>query len=168
MADGFSVAVHHRDGVVVLVARGDVRGDAEALRDLVGVALHALDDQPAVIAVCDLYVHHTEGLAALRWLLRQRPAGAPTVVIARSAQRRRLQGVFGPQVAWYPAELHTPWIGVAASLSYRRRHLTGDRRTDPGEEQISRLLRAAAEERAVTPGDAPGRSSGQQDQPAHR
>jgi hypothetical protein len=94
-------------------------------------------------------VHHAEGLAALRWLLRQRPAGAPTVVIARSAQRRRLPGVFGSQVAWYPAELHTPWIGVTASLSHRRRHLTGDLLTDPGEEQISRLLWAAARERAV-------------------
>jgi CheY-like chemotaxis protein len=149
MADGFTVQVHSRDGVVVLVARGDVRGDAEGLRELAGVALRALDDQPAVIAVCDLYVHHADGLAALRWLLRQRPASAPTVVIARSAQRRRLHGVFGSRVAWYPAELHTPWIGVAASLSHRRRHLTGDQLTDPGEEQISRLLWAAARERAA-------------------
>jgi hypothetical protein len=149
MADGFTVQVHHRDGVVVLVARGDVRGDAEGLRELVGVALRALADQPAVIAVCDLYVHHAAGLDALRWLLRQRPPGAPTVVIARSVQRRRLHGVFGSQVAWYPAELHTPWIGVAASLSHRRRHLTGDRLTDPGEEQIGRLLWAAARERAL-------------------
>jgi hypothetical protein len=149
MADGFTVQVHSRDGVVVLVARGDVRGDAEGLRELAGVALRALDDQPAVIAVCDLYVHHAAGLAALRWLLRQRPTSAPTVVIARSVQRRRLHGVFGSRVAWYPAELHTPWIGVAASLSHRRRHLTGDQLTDPGEEQISRLLWAAARERAA-------------------
>ena len=149
--DGVTVAVRHRDGVVVVEARGDLREDAEALRQLVGVALVALDDQPAVIAVCDLYVHHADGLAALRSLLRQRPAGAPTVVIARSAQRRRLHGVFGPQVAWYPAELTTPWIGVAASLSHRRRHLTGDQRTDPGEEQMSRLLWAAALERAADP-----------------
>ncbi|HEV7870685.1 MAG TPA: hypothetical protein VGO95_05460 [Modestobacter sp.] len=147
--DGLLVEVHDRDGVVVLVASGDVRGDADVLRQLVGVAMAALDDQPAVIVVCDLYVHHADGLAALRSLLRQRPIGSPTVVIARSAQRRRLQGVFGPQVAWYPAELHTPWIGVAASLSHRRRQLTGDRRTDPGEEQISRLLWAAARERAI-------------------
>ena len=151
MVDGFTVRVHHRDGVVVVVARGDVRGDAAALRELVGVALRALDDQPAVIAVSDLYVQHAEGLAALRSLLRQRPPGAPTVVIARSAQRRRLTGVFGAQVAWYPAELTTPWIGVAASLSHRRRHLTGDRRTDPGEEQIGRLLWAAAMEPAAAP-----------------
>jgi hypothetical protein len=147
VGDGLTVEVHDRDGVVVLVARGDVRGDADALLELVGVAMTTLDDRPAVIAVCDLYVHHAEGLAALRTLLRQRPPSAPTVVIARSAQRRRLHGVFGSQVAWYPAELHTPWIGVAASLSHRRRHLTGDRRTDPGEEQIGRLLWAAARER---------------------
>jgi CheY-like chemotaxis protein len=153
MADGFTVEVRHRDGVVVVEARGDLRGDAEALRALVGVALHALDDQPAVIAICDVYVHHADGLAALRWLLRQRPVAAPTVVIARSAQRRRLHGVFGSRVAWYPAELHTPWIGVTASLSHRRRHLTGDQLTDPGEEQISRLLWAAARERAVVPSD---------------
>ena len=145
--DGLTVEVHDRDGVMVLVARGDVRGDADLLRELVGVAMVALADRPAVITVCDLYVHHAEGLSALRSLLRQRPPGAPTVVIARSAQRRRLHGVFGSQVAWYPAELHTPWIGVAASLSHRRRHLTGDRRTDPGEEQIGRLLWAAARER---------------------
>jgi hypothetical protein len=149
--DTYTVEVHHRDGVVVLVARGDVRGNADALRQLVGVSLVALDDQPAVIAVCDLYVHHAEGLTALRALLRQRPPGAPTVVIARSAQRRRLHGVFGPQVAWYPAELTTPWIGVAASLSHRRRHLAGGQRTDPGDEQMSRLLWAAAMERAEAP-----------------
>jgi hypothetical protein len=59
--------------------------------------------------------------------------------------------VFGPQVAWYPAELTTPWIGVAASLSHRRRHLTGGQRTDPGDEQMSRLLWAAAMERAEAP-----------------
>jgi len=150
--DGVRVEVRHRDGVVVVAARGDLRGDPEALRQLVGVALVALDDQPAVIAVCDLYVHHADGLAALRTMLRQRPPAAPTVAIARSAQRRRLHGVFGPQVAWYPAELTTPWIGVAASLSHRRRHLTGDQRTDPGEEQIGRLLWAAARERAVIAG----------------
>jgi len=149
MADGFTVEVRHRDGVVLVVARGDLRGDAEALGNLVGLTLRALDDQPAVISICDVYVHHADGLAALRRLLRQRPAGVPTVVIARSAQRRRLPGLFGGQVAWYPAELHTPWIGVAASLSHRRRHLTGDQLTDPGEEQISRLLWAAARERAV-------------------
>jgi CheY-like chemotaxis protein len=149
MADGLTVEVLDRDGVVVLVARGDVRGDAAALRELAGVALHALADQPAVIAVCDLYVHHADGLSALRTLLRQRPPSAPTVVIARSAQRRRLPGVFGSTVAWYPAELRTPWIGVAASLSHRRRHLTGDQITEAGEEQISRLLWAAARERAV-------------------
>jgi hypothetical protein len=149
MADGFTVEVRHRDGVVVVAARGDLREDAGALSDLVGLAVRALDDQPAVISICDVYVHHADGLAALRWLLRQRPARAPTVVIARSAQRRRLPGVFGSRVAWYPAELHTPWIGVAASLSHRRRHLTGDPLTDPDEEQISRLLWAAARERAV-------------------
>ena len=71
------------------------------------------------------------------------------MVVARSAQRRRLQGVFGSQVAWYPAELHTPWIGVAASLSHRRRHLTGDQLTDPGEEQMRLLLWAAGQERAA-------------------
>jgi hypothetical protein len=76
--DTYTVEVHHRDGVVVLVARGDVRGNADALRQLVGVSLVALDDQPAVIAVCDLYVHHAEGLTALRALLRQRPPGAPS------------------------------------------------------------------------------------------
>jgi hypothetical protein len=145
--DGLTVEVHDRDGVVVLVARGDVRGDADPLREMVGVAMVTLADRPAVIAVCDLYVHHAEGLAALRSLLRQRPPSAPTVVIARSAQRRRLHGVFGSQVAWYPAELHTPWIGVTASLSHRRRHLTGEQLTDPGEEQIERLLWAAARER---------------------
>jgi CheY-like chemotaxis protein len=149
MADEFTVAVHHRDGVVVLVVRGDVRRDIQALREPVGVALRALGDQPAVIAICDLYVQHADGQAAMRWLLRQRPPGSPTVVIARSAQRRRLQGVFGLEVAWYPAELHTPWIGVSASLSHRRRHLTGDHRNDPGEETMSRLLWAAAHERAV-------------------
>jgi hypothetical protein len=153
MADGFTVQAHDRDGVVVLVARGDLRGDAQALRELVGVALRTLGDQPAVIAVCDLYLHGADGLDALRWLLRQRPPGAPTVVIARSAQRRRLPGVFGPQVAWYPAELTTPWIGVAASLSHRRRHLTSEQRADPGEEQISRLLWAAAHERATVAAD---------------
>jgi CheY-like chemotaxis protein len=151
MADGFTVAVHQRDGIVVLAARGDLRGDAGALRELAGVALVALDDQPAVIAICDLYVHRADGLAALRWLLRQRPPSAPTVVIARSAQRRRLHGVFGTGVAWYPAELTTPWIGVAASLSHRRRHLTGDQRSDPGEELISSLLWAAAREREALP-----------------
>jgi CheY-like chemotaxis protein len=145
--DGLTVEVHDRDGVKVLVARGDVRGDADLLRELVGVAMVALADRPAVIAVCDLYVHHADGLSALRSLLRQRPPSAPTVVIARSAQRRRLHGVFGSQVAWYPAELHTPWIGVTASLSHRRRHLTGEQFTDPGEEQIERLLWAAARER---------------------
>lgn len=146
--DGFTVTVHHRDGVVVLVARGDVRGDAAGLRELAGMALMTLGDQPAVVSVCDLYVHHADGLAALRWLLRQRPAGAPTVVIARSAQRRRLPGVFGARVAWYPAELQTPWIGVAASLAHRRRHLAGDRRTDSAEEEIGHLLWAAARELA--------------------
>jgi hypothetical protein len=145
--DGFTVTVHNRENVVVLVARGDVRGDAAAVRELVGLALLALGDQPAVISVCDLYVHHAAGLSALRWLLRQRRTGAPTVVIARSAQRRRLQGVFGSRVAWYPAELHTPWIGVAASLSHRRRHLTGHERTERGEEEIGELLWAAAWER---------------------
>ena len=151
MADDFTVAVHHRDGVAVLVARGDVRGDVEALRAPVGIAVQALGDAPAVIAICDLYVHHADGPAAMRWLLRQRPAGSATVVIARSAQRRRLHGVFGPRVAWYPAELHTPWIGVCAALSHRRRHLAGDQRTDPGEELIGRLLWAAANERAHVP-----------------
>jgi hypothetical protein len=151
VGDGLTVEVHHRDGVVVLVARGDFRGDAEALRQLVGVALMALGDQPAVISICDLYVHHADGLAAMRWLLRQRPPSSPTVVIARAAQRRRLHGVFGSQVAWYPAELHTPWIGVSASLSHRRRHLTADQRTDPGEEAIGRLLWAAARERTADP-----------------
>jgi hypothetical protein len=148
MAEDFTVAVHQRDGVAVLVARGDLRGDVDALREPVGVAVRALGDQPAVIVICDLYVHHADGAAAMRWLLRQRPPGSPTVVIARSAQRRRLHGVFGPRVAWYPAELHTPWIGVSASLSHRRRHLTGNQRTDPGEEQIGRLLWAAANEQA--------------------
>ena len=148
MADEFTVAVHHRDGVAVLTVRGDVRSDIDALREPVAVAVRALGEQPAVIVICDLYMQHVDGPAAMRWLLRQRPAGSATVVVARSAQRRRLQGVFGPRVAWYPAELHTPWIGVSASLSHRRRHLTGGQRTDPGEEQISRLLWAAAEERA--------------------
>jgi CheY-like chemotaxis protein len=145
--DGLTVEVHDRDGVKVLVARGDVRGDADLLRELVGVAMVTLADRPAVIAVCDLYVHHADGLSALRSLLRQRPPSAPTVVIARSAQRRRLHGVFGSQVAWYPAELHTPWIGVTASLSHRRRHLTGEQLTEPGEAQIERLLWVAARER---------------------
>ena len=146
--DGVTVTVHHRDDVVVLVARGDVRGDNAALLQLVGVALLALDDQPAVVDVCDLYVHRQDGLAALRWLLLQRPPGALTVVLARSALRRRLHGVFGPQVAWYPAELHTPWIGVAASLSHRRRHLPREQRADAAEEQIGVLIWAAARERA--------------------
>ena len=147
MADEFTVAVHHRDGVVVLVVRGDVRRDIQALREPVGVALRALGDQPAVIVICDLYVQHADGRAAMRWLLRQRPPGSPTVVVARSAQRRRLQGVFGPEVAWYPAELHTPWIGVSASLSHRRRHLPPDQRTASAEDQMRELLWAAAEER---------------------
>jgi hypothetical protein len=145
--DGLTVDVHERDGIVVLVAQGDVRGDSDVLRQLVGVGMATLGDRPAVISVCDLYVHHAEGLAALRWLLRQRPPGAPTVIIARSAQRHRLHGVFGSQVAWYPAELHTPWIGVTASLSHRRRHLPGEQLTDSGEAQIERLLWVAARER---------------------
>ena len=145
--DAIEVTVHDRGTAVVVVARGDVRGDTEALRELVGLALAAIDQKPAVIDVCDLYSHHQDGLAALRWLLRQRPHGAPTVVIARSAQRRWLHGVFGAQVAWYPAELHTPWIGVSASLSHRRRHLPPDQRTPAAEEQMRELLWAAAEER---------------------
>jgi hypothetical protein len=145
--ESIQVTVHDRGSVVVVVARGDVRGDTDALREMVGLALGAIDAKPAVIDVCDLYVHHQDGLAAVRWLLRRRPPDAPTVVIARSAQRRRLHGVFGPQVAWYPAELHTPWIGVAASLSHRRRHLSPEVRTAVSEERMRELLWAAAEER---------------------
>jgi hypothetical protein len=147
--DGVTVTVHHRDDVVVLAARGDVRDDPATLLQLVGVALVALDDQPAVIDVCDLYVHRQDGLAALRWLLLQRPPGALTVVLARTALRRRLHGVFGAQVAWYPAELHTPWIGVSASLSHRRRHLPVTRRQEDTEARIGTLLWAAARERQV-------------------
>ena len=148
-SDGVTATVHHRDGVVVLVARGDVRGDSTALVRLVGVALMALDDQPAVLDVCDLYVHRQDGVAALRWLLTQRPLGALTVVLARTALRRRMTGVFGPRVAWYPAELHTPWIGVSASLAHRRRQVPVARREDVDEEQIAELLWAAARERAT-------------------
>ena len=149
--DGVSAEVHHRDGVVVLVARGDVRGDTAALVDLVGVALMALGDQPAVLDVCDLYVHRQDGLGALRWLLAQRPENALTVVLARTALRRRLTGVFGPQVAWYPAELHTPWIGVSASLSHRRRHLPVTQRWEVDEALIGTLLWTAAREREALP-----------------
>ena len=147
--DGVTATVHHRDGVVVLVARGDVRGDSTALVHLVGVALMALDDQPAVLDVCELYVHRQDGVAALRWLLTQRPLGALTVVLARTALRRWMTGVFGPQVAWYPAELHTPWIGVSASLAHRRRQVPAARRQDVDEERIEELLWAAARERAA-------------------
>jgi hypothetical protein len=54
MADGFTVEVRHRDGVVVVVARGDLREDTGSLSDLVGLAVRALDDQPAVISICDV------------------------------------------------------------------------------------------------------------------
>jgi hypothetical protein len=145
--------VHQRDGVVVLVARGDVRGHSDALVRLVGVALMALQDKPAVLDVCELYVHRQDGLAALRWLLAQRPPGALTVVLARTALRRRMHGVFGPQVAWYPAELVTPWIGVSASLSHRRRHVPAAHREADSEQQIGRLLWTAAQERALVRGE---------------
>ncbi|MGY2081125.1 hypothetical protein [Modestobacter sp. SYSU DS0657] len=149
MADGIDVRVHQHDDVVVLVARGDVRGDPESLRRLVGVALLALDDQPAVLDVCDLYVHRREGLAALRWLIRERPPGARTVVLARTAMRRHMHGVFGRGVAWYPAEVQTPWVGVAAALSHHRRHLPADQRSDLDLDQLVPLLWAAAEQRAA-------------------
>jgi len=150
--DGITVAVHAREDVVVLVARGDVRGDSTALVRLVGVALMALRDEPAVLDVCDLYVYRQDGLAALRWLLAQRPTGALTVVLARTAMRRRMHGVFGPQVAWYPAELLTPWIGVSASLSHRRRHLPLAQRRAEQEAEIGTLLWAAARQRATVGG----------------
>ncbi|MQA34208.1 hypothetical protein [Modestobacter roseus] len=149
MADGISVRVHQHGDVVVLVAHGDVRDDQESLRRLVGVALMALDDRPAVLDVCDLYVHRREGLEALRWLIRQRPPGARTVVLARTTMRRHMVGVFGRDVAWYPAEVQTPWVGVAASLSHHRRHLPAAQRSELDLEQLVPLLWAAAEQRAT-------------------
>ncbi|MEU2349933.1 hypothetical protein [Modestobacter sp. NPDC049651] len=156
MADRLDVTVRSNGTVVVLCARGDVREEPQLLGELVGVALAALDDRPAVVDVSDLYVQRHAGLDALRRLLRQRPPGAPTVVLARTALRRRLVGVFGPDTAWYPSEVHTPWLGVAASLAHRRHHLP---RAGLAlvEDPLSELLWAAARERAT--GQEPGGSS---------
>lgn len=156
MVDRLDVTVRYGGPAVVLSARGDVRDDPHLLRELVGVALAALGDRPAVVDVSDLYVQRHEGLEALRRLLRQRPAGARTVVLARTSLRRRLVGVFGPDTAWYPAEVLTPWLGVAASLAHRRHHLPRGG-LELVEDPLSGLLWAAARERAA--GQEPGGSS---------
>ena len=148
MTDRLDVTVRCSGPIVVLCARGDVRDSPELLRELVGVGLAALDDRPAVVDVSDLYVQRHEGLDALRRLLCRRPPGARTVVLARTPLRRRLHGVFGPDTAWYPAEVHTPWLGVAASLAHRRHHLPRGG-LELVEDPLSELLWAAAHERAA-------------------
>ena len=140
--------MHQSRGVVLVTVRGDVDGDPAALRMLGGAAVQATGRRPALVDLSDLHVHHRSGLAALHEVVQGRPAGTATVVLTRTSMRRRLTGLFGPDVAWYPAGVHVPWVGVAASLSHRRRRLPAAQRTHPVADPLGELVWAAARERA--------------------
>jgi hypothetical protein len=145
--DRWEIVVREGGPAVVLTVRGVVRAGFGLLHDHLADAVDELGDRPAVVDVSELWVQHPAALQVLRSLLGRRPPGSGTVVLARTSTRRRLHGVFDVDVAWYPAELRTPWLGVAAALAHRRYQLPAPDRTAPQADPLGELLWAAAQER---------------------
>ncbi|SDG61091.1 hypothetical protein [Klenkia brasiliensis] len=147
--DGVEVVLRDGGPAAVVTVRGEVRHAVPQLAESLAGALQLAADRPAVVDVSDLWLHRPVAVAVLRGLVRDRPAGAVTVVLARAATRRRLRGLFCAEVAWYPAELRTPWLGVAAALAHRRHQLPADQRAHPVTDPLAELLWAAAQECAT-------------------
>jgi hypothetical protein len=144
--DGVEVELRDGGAAAVVTARGEVRREVDLLADLLAGALVRTADRPAVLDVRELWLCRPAAVVVLRGAVLARPPGAVTVVLARTATRRRLRGLFCAEVAWYPAELRTPWLGVTAALAHRRHQLTADERAHPVADPLAELLWAAAQE----------------------